>query len=158
MRAPEAHTPETDASDPQASPGFAEIASDKLRTLAEPAGAPEADRRSAPRSNYRVVGTLETVGTGDAHRDVRVLTRDADPAGTGFVAEGDELGEGQRAVLHVPGPDGRTRRIECRVRRSNAMASAPGWFEGSVEFIGEQPVFSDKRIRFQSKRSRARNR
>lgn len=137
-------------------PGFADLASDKLRTLADASAAPAVERRSAPRSNYRVVGTLETVGTGGAHRDVRVMTRDADPAGTGFVAEGVTVPEGRRAVLHVPGPDGQTRRIECHVRRSNALSGNPGWFEGHVEFTGEQPVFSDKRIRFQSKRPRSR--
>jgi hypothetical protein len=136
--------------------GFADLASDKLQGLSDPSAAPAVERRAAPRSNYRVVGTLETVGTGDAHRDVRVMTRDADPAGTGFVAEGETLPAGRRAVLHVPGPDGQTRRIECHVRRSSAVAGNPGWFEGHVEFTGEQPVFSDKRIRFHSKRPRPR--
>jgi hypothetical protein len=103
------------------------------------------DRRQAPRQRYEVAATLEPVTFGaGAPADVQVVTRDADAHGTGFVARG-ELPEGTRAVLHLPTPDGQTHRIECRVRRSREVGN--GLFEGSVEFLGEQPHFSDTRIK-----------
>jgi hypothetical protein len=107
---------------------------------------PAVERRQAPRVKYQVVATLEPVAVGPA--DVRVVTRDADPRGTGFVST-KPMPEGSRAVLHLPAPDGdanaEPQRIECRVRRSREMGN--GLFEGSVEFLGEQPRFSDTRIR-----------
>ncbi len=107
---------------------------------------PQVERRQAPRLKYQVVATLEPVATGGPE-DVQVVTRDADPRGTGYVSLGP-LPEGTRAVLHLPDPNdgGRTQRIECRVRRSREVGN--GLFEGSVEFVGEQPQFSDTRIRF----------
>ncbi len=107
------------------------------------APAPVPDRRQEPRQAYQVSATLEPVSNGVAN-DVQVVTRDADPRGTGYVSTG-EMPEGARAVLHLPTPDGRTRRIECRVRRSREIGN--GLFEGSVEFFGEQPQFSDTRIK-----------
>jgi hypothetical protein len=102
------------------------------------------ERRQAPRLKYQVVATLEPVASGPD--DVCVVTRDADARGAGFLSSG-ELPEGSRAVLHLPGPDGNSepQRIECRVRRSREVAN--GLFEGSVEFLGDQPQFSDTRIR-----------
>ena len=104
-----------------------------------------AERRQSPRLKYQVVATLEPVAAGGPD-DVCVVTRDADAKGAGFVASG-ELPEGSRAVLHLPAPDGvsEPHRIECRVRRSREVAN--GLFEGSVEFFGEQPQFSETRIR-----------
>ena len=110
--------------------------------------APAADRRQAPRQAYQVPGTLEPVSFGKV-QDVRVVTRDADARGTGFVSTG-QLPEGTRAVLHLPAPDGQTQRIECRVRRSREIGN--GLFEGSVEFLGDQPQFSETRITFKSAR------
>ncbi len=106
--------------------------------------APLVERRQAPRLKYQVVATLEPVASGPD--DVRVVTRDADPQGTGFLSSGN-LPAGSRAVLHLPAPDGEgeTQRIECRVRRSRELGN--GLFEGSVEFFGEQPQFSETRIR-----------
>ena len=103
------------------------------------------DRRQAPRLDYNAHGTIETVAP-DGASDVQVFTRDADSRGTGYVSLGP-LPEGTRAVLHLPDPNdgGRTQRIECRVRRSREVGN--GLFEGSVEFVGEQPQFSDTRIR-----------
>ena len=103
------------------------------------------ERRQAPRLKYQVVATLEPVTT-NSPEGVHVVTRDADPNGTGFLATG-ELREGSRAVLHLPGPggEGDVQRIECRVRRSRELGN--GLFEGSVEFLGQQPRFSDTRIR-----------
>ena len=112
------------------------------------------ERRATSRNPYRVRATLETAAIGAGHRDVALWTRDADGAGTGFYAA-EGVDEGRRAVLHVPGPDGRRRHIECRVRRSQPVPEAPGWFEGSVEFLGEQPVFSDRKIRAGTKRRTA---
>lgn len=101
------------------------------------------ERRKTSRLKYQVVATLEPVASGP--EDVRVVTRDADANGTGFLSSG-ELPEGSRAVLHLPSPDGEeVQRIECRVRRSRELGN--GLFEGSVEFLGEQPQFSDTRIR-----------
>ncbi len=101
------------------------------------------ERRQAKRLKYQVVATLEPVASGP--EDVRVVTRDADAHGTGFVSS-SPLPEGSRAVLHLPAPDGgdEPQRIECRVRRSRELGN--GLFEGSVEFFGEQPQFSDVRI------------
>jgi hypothetical protein len=115
---------------------------DDVSALNEAVAAP--DRRQAPRLDYQVVATLEPIAVGPD--DVRVVTRDADSRGTGFVASGP-LAEGSRAVLHLPSPeaDGETQRIECRVRRSRDLGN--GMFEGSVEFLGEQPQFSEIRIR-----------
>jgi hypothetical protein len=114
-----------------------------------PAPEPLTERRQTPRMTFKAAGTIEPVATGAAG-DVHVVTRDADPRGTGFVAAGP-LPEGTRAVLHLPAPTedgtastGRTQRIECRVRRSRELGN--GLFEGSVEFVGEQPQFSDTRI------------
>ena len=102
------------------------------------------DRRQTPRLKYQVVATLEPVSA--APDDVCVVTRDADQKGAGFLSSSD-LPEGSRGVLHLPAPDGQgePQRIECRVRRSREVAN--GLFEGSVEFVGEQPQFSDTRIR-----------
>jgi hypothetical protein len=108
-----------------------------------PAAAPAVERRHAPRQVYQVPGTLEPVAFGTVD-DVRVVTRDADARGTGFVSTG-QLPEGTRAVLHLPAADGRTQRIECRVRRSVEIGN--GLFEGSVEFLGDQPQFSETRIK-----------
>jgi hypothetical protein len=120
---------------------------DNVRAMhrALPAPALAGDRRHAPRMKYEAAGMLEPVAT-NAPGDVRVVTRDADPQGTGFVSSAD-VPEGSRAVLHLPAPDGegRTQRIECRVRRSRELGN--GLFEGSVEFLGAQPQFSDTRIR-----------
>lgn len=106
--------------------------------------APKVERRKASRLKYQVVATLEPVATGP--QDVQVVTRDADPNGTGFLSSG-ELPEGSRAVLHLPSPEGNgeVQRIECRVRRSRELGN--GLFEGSVEFLGEQPQFSETPIR-----------
>jgi c-di-GMP-binding flagellar brake protein YcgR len=105
------------------------------------------ERRQAPRLKYHVVATLEPVSTSGPD-DVRVVTRDASTGGAAFLSTG-ALPEGSRAVLHLPAaggdPDGEAQRIECRVRRSRELGN--GLFEGSVEFIGEQPQFSDTRIR-----------
>lgn len=111
---------------------------------ASSATAPGVDRRQATRLTYQVPATLEPVAFGKIE-DVRVVTRDADARGTGFVSTG-QLPEGTRAVLHLPAPDGKTRRIECRVRRSREIGN--GLFEGSVEFFGDQPQFSETRIKF----------
>jgi PilZ domain-containing protein len=104
------------------------------------------ERRQVPRLKYQVVATLEPVAVGPD--DVRVVTRDADSKGTGFVSSGP-MEEGSRAVLHLPAPEGQPdaepQRIECRVRRSREIGN--GLFEGSVEFVGEQPQFSDTRIK-----------
>ena len=102
------------------------------------------ERRQTPRLKYQVVATLEPVASGPD--DVCVVTRDASETGAGFLSSGD-LPEGSRAVLHLPAPDGQgeSQRIECLVRRSREVAN--GLFEGSVEFVGEQPQFSDTRIR-----------
>jgi hypothetical protein len=108
------------------------------------ATAPAVERRQTARQVYEVPGTLEPVAFGKVE-DVRVVTRDADARGTGFVSTG-QLPEGTRAVLHLPLPDGKTQRIECRVRRSREIGN--GLFEGSVEFLGDQPQFSDTRIKF----------
>ena len=105
---------------------------------------PAHERRQAPRQTYQVPATLEPVAFGKVE-DVRVVTRDADARGTGFVSTG-QLPEGTRAVLHLPAPDGKTQRIECRVRRSREIGN--GLFEGSVEFLGDQPQFSETRIKF----------
>jgi c-di-GMP-binding flagellar brake protein YcgR len=103
------------------------------------------ERRQAARLKYQVVATLEPVAT-NGPEDVKVVTRDASTSGTGFVSAGS-LPEGSRAVLHLPDPngDGEPQRIECRVRRSREIGN--GLFEGSVEFVGAQPQFSDTRIR-----------
>ena len=114
---------------------------DALRATTAP---PATDRREAPRRPYQVSATLEPVSLAGTPADVRVVTRDADPRGTGYVATGG-LREGARAVMHLPTPDGRTQRIECRIRRSREIGN--GLFEGSVEFIGVQPQFSETRIR-----------
>ncbi len=107
------------------------------------------ERRKAPRLKYQVVATLEPVAIGPD--DVRVVTRDADANGTGFVSSAP-MAEGSRAVLHLPSPDGEeTQRIECRVRRSRELGN--GLFEGSVEFLGDQPRFSDTRIKATVKKS-----
>ena len=102
------------------------------------------ERRQAPRLKYHVVATLEPVANGP--EDVKVVTRDASVTGTGFVSS-SELVEGSRAVLHMPSPEGNgeVQRIECRVNRSRELGN--GLFEGSVEFMGEQPQFSDTKIR-----------
>lgn len=110
---------------------------------ASSATAPGVERRQAPRQTYHVPATLEPVAFGKIE-DVRVVTRDADARGTGFVSTG-QLPEGTRAVLHLPAPDGKTQRIECRVRRSREIGN--GLFEGSVEFLGDQPQFSETRIK-----------
>lgn len=110
---------------------------------ASSATAPGVDRRQATRLTYQVPATLEPVAFGKIE-DVRVVTRDADARGTGFVSTG-QLPEGTRAVLHLPAPDGKTQRIECRVRRSREIGN--GLFEGSVEFLGDQPQFSETRIK-----------
>lgn len=109
-----------------------------------PAGT-SAERRQAPRRKYHVVATLEPVAP-NGPDDVQVVTRDASPKGSGFVASAP-LAEGSRAVLHLPSPDGdgEAQRIECRVRRSREIGN--GLFEGSVEFLGAQPQFSETRIR-----------
>jgi hypothetical protein len=103
------------------------------------------ERRQTPRLKYQVVATLEPVAT-NGPDDVCVVTRDASATGAGFLSSGD-LPEGSRAVLHLPAPDGHSepQRIECLVRRSREVAN--GLFEGSVEFVGDQPQFSDTRIR-----------
>jgi hypothetical protein len=102
------------------------------------------ERRQVPRVKYQVEATLEPVA--ENAQDVNVFTRDADPKGTGFVSS-KPMPEGSRAVLHLPPKDGQTepQRIECRVRRSREIAN--GLFEGSVEFLGNQPQFSDTRIK-----------
>lgn len=115
-----------------------------LRASSPPATAPAIERREAPRQVYRAPGKLEPVSFGKV-AEVNVVTRDADPRGTGFVATG-QLPEGTRAVMHLPAPDGQTQRIECRVRRSREIGN--GLFEGSVEFLGHQPQFSETRIKF----------
>ena len=104
------------------------------------------ERRQAPRLKYEADATLESV-TPNGPNDVRVVTRDADSHGAGFTSVGG-LPEGSRAVLHLPDPndDGQTQRIECRVRRSREIGN--GLFEGSVEFLGDQPQFSETRIKF----------
>jgi len=104
-----------------------------------------AERRQAPRLKYQVVATLEPVSP-DAADDVQVVTRDASQKGSGFVSNAP-LPEGSRAVLHLPDPNGgdEAQRIECRVRRSREIGN--GLFEGSVEFLGAQPQFSETRIR-----------
>ena len=104
-----------------------------------------AERRQTPRLKYQVVATLEPVAT-NGRDDVCVVTRDACATGAGFLSSGD-LREGSRAVLHLPASDGQSepQRIECLVRRSREVAN--GLFEGSVEFVGDQPQFSDTRIR-----------
>ena len=109
------------------------------------------DRRQAPRQPYQVFATVEPVSVGPGAHDVHVVTRDADPRGTGFVSTG-QLRAGSRAVMHLPTPDGTTRRIECRIRRSQEIGN--GLFEGSVEFIGAQPQFSETRIRMTAVRGR----
>ena len=105
----------------------------------------QVERRQAPRLKYQVVATLEPVST-KGPEDVCVVTRDASTSGASFLSSGD-LPEGSRAVLHLPAPDGQSepQRIECLVRRSREVAN--GLFEGSVEFVGDQPQFSDTRIR-----------
>ena len=116
----------------------------RATTQAAPAAPVAHERRQAPRQKYEVSATLEPVAFGGHPDDVRVVTRDADARGMGFVS-GDALIEGQRAVMHLPTPEGGTQRIECRVRRNREIAN--GLFEGSVEFLGEHPQFSDTRIR-----------
>jgi hypothetical protein len=125
---------------PTAQPG----AVDDVTALNQAFPGSQGERRKASRVKYQVVATLESVATGP--EDVQVVTRDASAHGTGFLSSG-ELAEGSRAVLHLPSPegDGETQRIECRVRRSREIGN--GLFEGSVEFLGEQPQFSDTRIR-----------
>jgi hypothetical protein len=110
---------------------------------------PAKDRRQSPRLKYKVVATLESVAVGP--EEISVVTRDADERGTGFVSS-TPITEGTRAVLHLPSPDGEgeTQRIECRVRRSRELGN--GLFEGSVEFLGDQPQFSDTRIKAQAKK------
>jgi hypothetical protein len=105
---------------------------------------PRVERRQSARLKYQVVATLEPVSTGPD--DVCVVTRDASATGAGFLSSGD-LPEGSRAVLHLPAPDGQgeAQRLECRIRRSREVAN--GLFEGSVDFVGEQPQFSETRIR-----------
>ena len=117
---------------------------DRIAAVNQALPGPRVERRKTPRIKYQVVATLESVTTGPD--DVRVVTRDASPHGTGFVSSG-ALAAGSRAVLHVPNPDGsgEAERIECRVSRSNNLGN--GLFEGSVEFFGEQPRFSETRIR-----------
>lgn len=117
---------------------------DDVTALNQAFPGPKGERRKTSRLKYQVVATLEPVASGP--EDVRVVTRDADANGTGFLSSG-ELPEGSRAVLHLPSPDGDgdVQRIECRVRRSREVGN--GLFEGSVEFLGEQPQFSDTRIR-----------
>lgn len=122
------------------------VLDEALRATAasEAPAAPAVERRHAARQVYSVPATLEPVAFGKIE-DVRVVTRDADARGTGFVSTG-QLPEGTRAVLHLPAPDGKTQRIECRVRRSREIGN--GLFEGSVEFLGDQPQFSETRIKF----------
>src|SRR5687767_12117077 len=69
----------------------------------EPAAPDAVERRQAPRLKYEVAATLEPVAP-DGSPDVRVVTRDADTRGTGFVSS-SALPEGSRAVLHLPDPD-----------------------------------------------------
>lgn len=102
---------------------------------------PRVDRRSRPRLKYRTVAKLQPGGADD--ENITLYTRDADPKGSGFVSN-TPLAEDQEAMLNVPGPDGQPRRIACRVKRSRPIAD--GWFEGCVEFAGEQPVFCETRI------------
>ena len=128
---------------PTGKPG-APAAVDDVTALNQALPGPRVERRKASRLKYQVVATLEPVAPGPD--DVRVVTRDADANGTGFLSSG-ELPEGSRAVLHLPSPEGegQVERIECRVRRSRELGN--GLFEGSVEFLGAQPQFSDTRIR-----------
>lgn len=102
------------------------------------------ERRQTPRVKYQVNATIEPVA--ENGQDVNVFTRDADPKGTGFVSS-KPMPEGSRAVLHLPSNDGQAdpQRIECRVRRSREIGN--GLFEGSVEFLGDQPQFSQTRIK-----------
>ena len=123
----------------------ADAAGEHVAALDHGAAANAVDRRQAPRLEYKAHAKIESVAP-DGPSDVHVFTRDADPRGTGYVSLG-QLPEGSRAVLHLPDPNppGATQRIECRVRRSREVGN--GLFEGSVEFVGDQPQFSETRIR-----------
>ena len=130
-------------------PSLAELAqADQVIAALGDAFPPAQERRQAPRLRYQVRARLELVDelTGKPFGESMLHTRDLDPSGSGFVTP-YQIAENERAVLCLPSPHtgGSERRINCRVRRSREVGN--GWFEGTVEFDQEQPVFSHTRIR-----------
>jgi len=104
---------------------------------------PRIERRRVMRSSYRTQAWLQPADETGAIRPPLIHTRDLDPNGLGFIARQDLSALGD-AVLHLPATNGRPVRVPCRVRRSREFDN--GWFEGVVEFLQQQPMFSVRRI------------
>jgi hypothetical protein len=105
------------------------------------------DRRTAPRSRYRVRGRLRLFSDGPHVAPWTVYTRDVHTRGLGFVTP-HRLPLGYGGLIEIPHPDGGLMTINCTLFR--CRQAAPGWYEGSVYFNREQPEFAADIIEVQT--------
>jgi hypothetical protein len=107
----------------------------------QPAPSPALPRRDVRRTAYRVNAQLRLYSDTTDADPWRLYTRDVSPRGLGFITS-HRLPLGYGGTLDLPGADGETLEIDCTLLRCREVAS--GWFEGSLYFNREQPVFQPR--------------
>jgi hypothetical protein len=105
--------------------------------------APAADRRALPRRSHRSRAVLKMFSDGAQGTPFVLFTRDIHSRGLGFITQ-HRLPLGYGGVVAVaistgPGEAASVVRVPCTLLR--CRPAAPGWFEGSVSFVHDQPAF-----------------
>jgi hypothetical protein len=97
------------------------------------------NRRALTRRRHRVAARFRLFTDPPGSLLRALYTRDACPRSVGFItAEVLPLGYG--GILELPMPGKRIIRVQCTVQR--CRLAAPGWYEGALHFIREQPDFA----------------
>jgi hypothetical protein len=94
------------------------------------------NRRSARRNPFRVRALLRLFSDPEHSTPWTVYTRDVHARGLGFISP-HRLPLGYGGVIELPHPDGGLLKLSCTLSR--CRETAPGWYEGSVNFNREQP-------------------
>jgi hypothetical protein len=103
-------------------------------------------RRALKRVPYRVQARLRLFSDAPTAGAWTLFVRDINARGFGFLTS-DRLPLGHGGVVDVPAPGPVVAGIEQQILQINCTLlrcreAAPGWFEGSIYFNREQPIFS----------------
>ena len=98
-----------------------------------------AERREVERAPYRAEAVLRLFSDQPDTPPWSLYTRNANQRGLGFITS-HRLPLGYGGILEVYTPTGRLRKIHCTLVR--CRQAAPGWYEGCLHFIREQPEFA----------------
>jgi hypothetical protein len=127
-----ADPPQSDSPDPSYWPPEARMI---LSALEAAESTHHDNRRSTPRTLYRVQASLFLFSDPDGSPAWKLYTRDVSSRSLGFLTP-HRLPLGYGGIVELPGPDGKVIRAHCTLFR--CRQTARGWYEGALSFHRKQ--------------------